>query len=154
MNERREDWLLSEQFRVVQVSSLPYAHNPSRCDNAGLFAEADWDGAAGRRFFESLTDQQRRSCHYHQLADWKLVAMISVRFFRACRDELMSKLDAALSRQDSRELYWLFHDPIAWGGEAPYVTNGQHRICAIRASGARLCVIDHERFDPYTAPSL
>jgi hypothetical protein len=159
MDTPRDDWLVSEQFRVARVSNLPYAHNPSRCTQASHFEEAKWDGVAGRRFFESLTDEQFRACYYHQLADWKLVAWTSVQLYRTCRNKLKSELDAALSQTqlsqaDQRELAFLFHDPIVWGGAAPSVTNGQHRICAIRAAGAGLCVIDHNRLDPYApAPS-
>lgn len=154
MNRPREDWLVSEQFRVVRVSSLPYAHNPSRCDHLALFRDSEWDGIEGRRFFESLTDQHFRSCTYHQLADWQLIARVAVQLFRKYRNRLRSELYDALERaplteQDLLALQLIFHDPIVWGGQAPHVTNGQHRVCAIRASRARLCVIDHDRFDPY-----
>jgi hypothetical protein len=153
MDEPREDWLVSEQFRVVRVSSLPYGHLQSRCTHAALFKDA-WQEGAGRRFFDGLTDEQLASCYYHRLADWREVARASVRIFRAHQNELWSTLDEVLAtlplpKRERDQLWWLFHDPIIWGGEADTVTNGQHRICAIRASGARLCVIDHNRFDPY-----
>ena len=135
------------------MSSLPYAHNLWKCAFAADFEEGKWSGAWGRRFFESLTDKQFLACSYHQIADWQSVAKISVQLFRRFRSQPMSNLDAAMSQltleeQDRLHLYLLFHEPIVWGGKAPYVTNGQHRICAIRASGARLCVIDHNKFDP------
>jgi hypothetical protein len=150
---RREDWIVREEFRVVRVSSLPYAHNPSRCTHAALFTDARQEGS-GRRFFDGLSEEQLAACRYHQLADWFLVARTSVHFFREYRERLQSDLHEAvlkaqLSSADLEQLYGLFVDPIVWGGKSDSVTNGQHRICAIRASGARLCVIDHNRFSPY-----
>lgn len=102
MEEARQSWLVSEQFRVVRVPSLPYAHNPSRCSHATLFVEGDWDGVAGRRFFESLTDAQFLTCWYHQLANWKVVALAAVQLFREVQTESMSKLDAALAKVSLR----------------------------------------------------
>jgi hypothetical protein len=69
----------------------------------------------------------------------------------------MSALDAALAdvplgRRERAQLWGLFSEPIVWGGKAETVVNGQHRTCAIRASGAGLCVIDHDRFDPNAPP--
>jgi hypothetical protein len=164
LDEPRDDWLVREQFRVVRVTSIPYSHNPSNCDHHEFFDhDAPWDGRAGRRFFENLTEDQLRSCTYHQLADWKLVAKRSVELFRAYRDRLVSELvdllgegapltALGLSASDRAHLFWLFADPIVWGGDAPTVVNGQHRTCAIRASGAAQCVIDHNRFSPYEQP--
>ena len=46
---------------------------------------------------------------------------------------------------DTPEGAWcrsLFSDPIVWGPGQDSVTNGQHRSCALRASGAPFCVVD------------
>jgi hypothetical protein len=46
---------------------------------------------------------------------------------------------------DSPEGRWcrsLFVDPIVCRPKGRRVTNGQHRACALRASGAALCVVD------------
>lgn len=162
MSRVRDDWLVREQFQVVRVARIPYAHNPSRCDyyEALFDRRAESGGAKGRRFFESLTPEQFSACHYHQLADWRRVAMTSVRLYRGCLDRPLSELyatigqlwkegSADLSSRDWEQVEWLFRDPIVWGGNASRVTNGQHRTYAIRASEARLCVIDHNRFSPY-----
>jgi hypothetical protein len=71
VDARRDEWLVREQFRVAPVASLPFAHNPSNCTHyEELFdKDAEWDGAEGRRFFESLSAERLASCYYHQLAD-------------------------------------------------------------------------------------
>jgi hypothetical protein len=154
-DEPREDWLVREQFRVVRVSSLPFAHNPFKCDHRQLFDESAEDATAeGRRFFQSLSAAQFAACAYHQTTDWRTLASASVRLFRGFADrpvcELLRAVEGLPSSEWDREaLYGLFVDPIVWGRGNESVTNGQHRICAIRASGARLCAIDHNRFDPY-----
>jgi hypothetical protein len=46
---------------------------------------------------------------------------------------------------DPAEAYWchsLFSHPIAWKPGQTSVVNGQHRACALRASGALWCVAD------------
>lgn len=156
MEGRRRDWLVGEQFRVAQVTSLPYAHNPSNCTHfEELFDKsAEWDGGEGRRFFESLSVEQLASCYYHRLADWRAVADASVALFRTFENRTVSELQDAietwsLPSNERSHLFWIFADPIVWGGEAATIINGQHRVCAIRASGAALCVIDHNGFDPY-----
>lgn len=156
MDEPRSDWLVHEQFRVVRVSSLPYFHGPFKCAHRALFETRDSDerDEAGRRFHARLTDEHFAKCEYHQRADWRTVARTSVRLFRAFKDKPRSEFDdavlnIALPKRDRWELYFLIHDPIVWGGRSHRVTNGQHRICAIRTSGAGLCLIDHNKLDLY-----
>lgn len=158
VDARREDWLVREQFRVARVASLPYAHNPSNCTHyEGLFDKAaEWDGAEGRRFFESLSAEQLAFCYYDQLADWRLVADASVTLFRTFESRTVSELQDAietwsLPSNERNHVFWIFADPIVWGDKEATIINGQHRLCAIRASGAILCVIDHNQFDPYTS---
>ena len=152
--------MVREQFRVARVAALPYAHNPSNCTHFEEFfnKSAKWDGGEGRRFFESLSVEQLTSCYYHQLADWRVVADASVTLFRTFENRSVSELQDAietwsLPSNERRHLFWIFADPIVWGGEAATIINGQHRLCAIRASAAVLCVIDHNRFDPYGSDS-
>lgn len=152
MKRDRTGWSASS-FESYGCRACPTRTTRRGATHAALFTGA-WQEDSGRRFYESLSGEQLASCCYHRLADWRTVAQASVRLFREYRDRFQSDLhdavlDVSRPRRDCEQLHWLFHDPIVWGGEADSVTNGQHRICAIRASGARLCVIDHNRFSPY-----
>jgi hypothetical protein len=115
---------------------------------------SDDDANAGKRFFESLEDADFAGCEYHQGVDWLAIVRTSVRLFRRLKELPVSQLDAAIiaARLPEAELWWLaslFRQPIVWRKHSPQVIDGQHRICAVRASGARLCVIDHDLFAPY-----
>lgn len=48
--------------------------------------------------------------------------------------------DAPLRQRESQMLYWLFYDPIVASPDHGF-TNGQHRACAIRASGADRVIV-------------
>jgi hypothetical protein len=149
MQDWPEDWRAADQFSVVRVSRLPYAHNPFKCTHAPQTVDVDFDG---RRFFESLTREQFGSCRYHRVVDWKLVAKMGVQLFWRHRQERKSTLNRAilaveLDEPNKRALLSLFSDPIVWERTGPAVVDGQHRLCAIRAAGARLCLIDHNRLD-------
>jgi hypothetical protein len=48
---------------------------------------------------------------------------------------------AGLSEQDRRALGSLFSKPINWAPGESVLTNGQHRSCALRHSGAAQCPV-------------
>jgi hypothetical protein len=137
-------------FEAVRVSDLPLPHNPARCQHGRRFGpilertrEAGLRGfgaelEAGGLFLDSLTPADLRACRFHK-ADWKAIADESVRILdrlgAAEPDDYASEASRSrLSKRDRHWLYSLFRDPIFIGGGS--YTNGQHRGCALRFSGA------------------
>jgi hypothetical protein len=59
------------------------------------------------------------------------------------RDEALAATSGRFEEKlEAEALNSLFTDPIIWSPESDTVTNGQHRSCALKASGAPLCVVD------------
>jgi hypothetical protein len=157
---------LGSRLTVVPVAALPWPHNPARCPHHPRFEQIGccypsrcWNsGVAGAHFFLTLTDSDFGSCEYHE-PDWDRVAQASVDILEALPSE--AELDDALdatsehfsSKLELRALHSLFSDPIIWTEEGSSITNGQHRTCALKASGAPLCVVetDGRHIDPNLA---
>ena len=154
--EEEEEYLpLGSRLTVVPVALLPWPHNPSDCARHERFDQikefyppAYWTtGTAGAHFFLTLTDQDFSACPYHE-PDWCRVAEVSIEIFEAL--PLEAEHDDALAATSGRftetleakALNSLFTDPIIWSPKSGTITNGQHRTCALKASGAPLCVID------------
>jgi hypothetical protein len=59
-----------------------------------------------------------------------------------------------LTPQDEHWLDSFALDPIAWDDGHGSITNGQHRLCALRAAGTLTCPVDgrHVPDDPYPSP--
>jgi len=145
---------LRERFEPVAVASLPPPHNPSKCALHKRFlqiaartpgAEVSWDTAriAAAKFICSLTSADRSRCPYHH-ADWKRIADASVEIVEELgpRDHADYARAAQRSRLPQRERDWLvrlFDDPVFVSAGA--FTNGQHRGCALRFSGASRAAI-------------
>lgn len=47
-----------------------------------------------------------------------------------------------LTDRDQAELLSLFVDPIVWGFDAPQLSNGQHRVCALKKASVALCIVE------------
>lgn len=140
---------------VIAVADLPWPHNPCRCKWSGRFEQVAAvypssghpDPAVGAHWFLTLTDDELSACPFHR-ADWHRIADVSVYVFRSLANEAtlrdaLGAVEAELG--DSPEGRWcssLFLDPIVCRPKDASVTNGQHRACALRASGAPLCVVD------------
>lgn len=142
-------------FEALPVDELPPPHNPSACAHRERFegilvrlpATESWldrDLEAGRLFLESLTTDDLARCHYHR-DDWRAIADESVRILDACgdradRDEYLDAVRRSpLADIEKRWLRSLFGDPVFIGGGG--YTNGQHRGCALRFSGAERAAI-------------
>jgi hypothetical protein len=148
-----ERHLLAE-MEAVQVADLPWPHNPSRCAHIERFNEvrqlydAGPDGhiPAGAHFFVSLIDSDFAACRYHQ-RDWRAIAAASVTLLDqlphdADTSEILTAASTLLpSGADLNDLTYLFTDPIAWAPGETSIINGQHRTCALKASGAAECVV-------------
>jgi len=141
-------------FEAFPVDQLPVPHNPAGCAHIDRFRRirasvapeldrSEADQLVGRRFLESLSDADRARCWRHD-ADWSSIANASVEILnRLGRCDPEEYADAAesmgLEDQDERWLVSLFADPIFIGGGG--YTNGQHRACALRFSGAARAAI-------------
>jgi hypothetical protein len=137
-------------FEAVKVTDLPAPHGPFRCQHRDRFdliykreraGAESWHEAArraGRLFLASLTAADLKACSYHD-ADWKAIADESVRIIESLGRRDREDYDAeaersTLAEEDRRWLVSLFAAPIVIG--ADMYTNGQHRGCALRYSGA------------------
>ncbi|MGA9314513.1 MAG: hypothetical protein WBV77_07790 [Solirubrobacteraceae bacterium] len=158
------DLLPGKSFSVVPVTAFPFAHNPFRCPHYERFcnleracAEAP-DGVVGKRWHLTLTGDDLAACEFHE-ADWCSIAEASVAALRnAGPRATKANLRAACSEQklprdDALWLYWLFADPIDWRPGEPNVTNGQHRLCALRAAGAQFVAADTRGYSPPPTPT-
>lgn len=137
-------------FEALPVRDIPVPHLPSKCQHFPRFQEIqdrlgdeladreEREQLIGQEFLDSLMDQDRRSCYFH-LGNWKDVADESVRIIErlgpvAPEAYIYEANRSKLDEQDRRWLASLFCDPIDVAGGG--FTNGQHRACALRFSGA------------------
>lgn len=142
---RRETY--REVFEAVPIDSLPPPHAPYGCEHHDRFkkmsgeATSDDDAlAAGRLFIDSLTDDDRRRCRYHE-GDWAAIADASARIVDELPgvgdpDYLSAARNWPLLDRDRAWLMSLFFHPIVLDDDRKGYTNGQHRGCALRSSGA------------------
>ena len=101
-------------------------------------------GDAGRAFFESLTAADFAACEFHT-GDWRaIVRACGDVFGSGAQDDDAAILEAARALDQQSALWFvsLFHDPIAWGRGQEELANGQHRLCALRATGSWWCPVD------------
>jgi len=140
-------------FTAVEVSELPPPHNPSSCHWAPRFEAiasrkvrrgGSTQGLdAGREFIQTITPEDLAACRYHD-ADWASIADESVRIVeelgrRDASDYRAGARRSALPETDRAWLESLFWDPVDVAGGG--YTNGQHRGCALRFSGARRAAV-------------
>ena len=139
-----------QEYRIMLVSDLPPPHNPSRCVHSARFDKmvklcAGSGCSPGEMFITSLTPDDFSKCPYH-VGNWREVASVSVAIIEALgpdpeNEQLQEAIsDSALGKREKNWLYCLFHDPIV-ASPVDGFTNGQHRACAVRASGAERVVV-------------
>jgi hypothetical protein len=141
-----------EGIRAVPVSALPWPHRLSRCAHAGRVGDIartypDADGAdqvAHAELFTLLTPADMAACPYHQ-ANWAAIAAAAVQL--ASEDSQQAARTRAqtwpgLSESDRKGLASLFREPVRWDDGDNLLTNGQHRLCALRAAGAAACPVE------------
>ena len=135
-------------FEAVRIAGLPPPHLPFRCAFADRFQrmKAELGGpdaggaetALGERFLASLTSADRAACRFHA-ADWRAIAEASVQIIEAAASSDRTQL-AKIARSfripdvERRWLVSLFRDPLVI--HQRQFSNGQHRGCALRFSGA------------------
>jgi hypothetical protein len=153
----RETW--RPIFEAVDVGDLPPPHRPFQCAHAARFEtilnagasafpdSGDAHLAAGREFLNTLTAADLAGCRYHQ-ADWKPITNESVRIVEALGEQdteryVVDANHSYLTGSDRRGLVSLLTHPIDIRGGG--YTDGQHRACALRFSGAaRAAVVVRE----------
>jgi hypothetical protein len=150
----REIW--QPIFEAVSVAEFPPPHSPANCRYIDRFRqiaasiEAEVAGGshddleAGRCFLATLSPEDRASCRYHR-ANWKAIADESVRILeqlgRCDPEDYIAQAERShLSEDDRRWLVKLFMDSIRIRNKR--YSNGQHRACALRFSGANRAVIE------------
>jgi hypothetical protein len=147
------------RFEACVLNELPVPHNPARCEHHDRYLQirasitpgldrTEADQRAGRLFLESLTLGDCSSCRFHD-GNWRSVANASVEILERlgpCDPEHYIEAAKAkrrgLGKKERRWLVSLFNDPIFIGGGG--FTNGQHRACALRMSGAPRAAIHVE----------
>jgi hypothetical protein len=140
-------------FEAIPVTDLPLPHNPYQCEYHDRFntLTGHYSLAEGaRQFIASLTRDEVKACWYHK-ENWAAIADESARIV-----EVVGPLqpagyyiqEARQSNLGSGDLSWggdlrwllsLFESPIIISGGA--YTDGQHRGCALRFSGAELAAV-------------
>jgi hypothetical protein len=155
--KRRLEMEGTRGFRVVPLSALPWPHFQSRCP-LGKVAKRkrrvvpDVQAAHAAAFLSEDGRRVMASCDYHKY-DWaRLVRILRETFDQADGNGLDPRTHpeyGQLSRDEQRELVRLVDAPIAWSDGDKELTNGQHRLCALRAAGIEACPV-RGRFLPGT----
>jgi hypothetical protein len=155
------EYVRRQVFEAVPVTELPYPFNPYQCKHYDRFraieneatAPSRWDhdrDEVSREFISSLATDDVNACWYHK-ANWAAIADESIRVV-----EVVGKLKpdgyykeearkSALGKEDLKWLVSLFEHPVIISGGG--YTDGQHRGCALRFSGASQAAVvtSHER---------
>jgi len=146
---------LADRLSVVAIGDLPFAHLPARCAHrarydallAALPDDPNAREAADAQFFVTLTPDDQAACPYHD-GDWRAIADASVALLDGLAPDadIDDAIDLARTLiDDETARLWLVSlvaDPIVFSPGAPSVTNGQHRACALRCSGAQWTVAE------------
>lgn len=142
-------------FEAYPVADLPPPHLPFRCQHRARFERMVRDihsreGTSraallevGRAFVASLTPADLLACHFHD-GDWRSVADESVRIINQLgpQERAEYRVAALQARLPDRERGWLlslFAQPIDIHRDS--YSNGQHRGCALRFSGAECAAV-------------
>ncbi|MER5549728.1 hypothetical protein ABT072_46900 [Streptomyces sp. NPDC002589] len=151
-------------IRPVAASQLPWPHGLFKCpygERAKTLAATYPKGhnkTAHAELFTQLGDQDFASCPYHQADDWRAIAEAVLAFSRADPDsEEQDRLYEAAHLSD-RDRAWfrslIGGGHIWWDTGQQNLTNGQHRLCALRAAGVEVIPVygrhlpDHDETMP------
>ncbi|WP_326763410.1 hypothetical protein OG978_01265 [Streptomyces sp. NBC_01591] len=135
-------------IRPVAASHLPWPHGLFKCplgERAKSLAATYPKGhskTAHAELFTQLDGQDFAACPYHQADDWKAIAEAVLAFARAERDsDEQDRLYRAAHLSD-RDRAWfrslIGGGHIWWDTGQKNLTNGQHRLCALRAAGVEV----------------
>ncbi|MFF4448729.1 hypothetical protein [Streptomyces sp. NPDC001502] len=132
-------------IRPVAASRLPWPHDLFKCpygERAKALAATYPDGhgkTARAELFTRLDEQAFAACPYQQADDWRAIAEAVLTFARAEPDsDEQDRLYHATHLSD-RDRAWfrslIGGGHIWWDTGRQNLTNGQHRLCALRAAG-------------------
>ncbi|MFJ5851281.1 hypothetical protein [Streptomyces sp. NPDC092903] len=152
------------RIRPVAASQLPWPHGLFKCpfgERANSLAVTYPKGhskTAHAELFTQLGKQDFAACPYHQADDWKGIT-----------DAVLSFADAEPDSDEQDRLYRAAHlsdrdrewfrsliggGHIWWDTGQTNLTNGQHRLCALRAAGVEVIPVygrhlpDHDETEP------
>lgn len=135
-------------MRTVPLSALPWPHSQSSClmyriVDAHRHTVPDEQAAHAAAFLSPEGQQVMASCQYHQ-TDWPRLA----RILQESLDQTDDTPKLAehpeyhrLSHEEKEGLHSLAEVPIDWSDRDQRLTNGQHRLCALRAAGVLQCPV-------------
>lgn len=141
-------------IRTVPLAALPWPHRQFTCEHreriraiAKTYPDDDPAGGhtgqtATAEAFDELTAADFAACHYHR-AGWANIGAIALEVVES-GSEALEKIegDERLGDEDRVWLASLFTDPICWDDGGGSLTNGQHRLCALRAAGVPACPVE------------
>jgi len=141
---------MPEEWSIVAVDSLPWAHHPFRCRWAARFERLTPDDApeaerraAVRDLALSLTPAELAACPYHD-ADWRMAAETAVALVESgdTSIEALERIVASLrlDGNTAEALCSFFSDPIFVAGDG--LGNGQHRVCAMKLADVPRCPVE------------
>lgn len=143
-----------KQLREVLVVDLPWPYRPFRCAYYPrvkwlLDAEEPGDAQAASycgEMLTRLTPEEVAGCPFHTV-DWRRAADLAVSLHRAGVKPGTEGFDASALTGGAGEgelsairSFWT--EPISWQRGQASVSNGQHRICALKLSGATHALIE------------
>ncbi|MFG2681283.1 hypothetical protein [Streptomyces sp. NPDC048392] len=133
--------------RPVPAAALPWPHGLFMCEYAERGKRLARTYPGGRReaqtahaeLFAGLTEEEFAACPYHQ-GDWKAIAEAALAFAEVNEDEESDRAGELydmehLSPHDREWAQAMVGDHIWWDEGDTSLTNGQHRLCAMRAAG-------------------
>jgi hypothetical protein len=157
-------------LRQVPLAAIPWPHNPFRCAHFGraraiMATYPDTTHAcqaATAELFEELTPADFAACLYHR-PDWPTIVQVALELVAdGIADGTESAQLGPRITSDERlppdDRTWLWSllsmEPIEWDDGDLAITNGQHRLCAMRAAGVLACSIQgyHPSATAYPAP--
>ncbi|WP_328373765.1 hypothetical protein OG800_50885 (plasmid) [Streptomyces sp. NBC_00445] len=131
-------------IRPVAASQLPWPHGLFKCPfgerakNLAATYPKGHSKTAHAELFTQLGEQDFAACPYHQADDWKAITDAVLSFARAEPDsDEQDRLYQAVHLSD-RDRAWfrslIGGGHIWWDTGQTNLTNGQHRLCALRAA--------------------
>jgi hypothetical protein len=147
--KRRLEMEGTDRLRVVPLSALPWPHFQSECPLREIVERENrvvpnHQAAHAAAFLSSGGRRAMASCKYHQ-CDWvRLVRILRETLDQANGNDVDPKTHpeyGQLSRNEQRGLLTLVDAPIDWSDGDEELTNGQHRLCALRAVGIEACPV-------------
>lgn len=133
--------------RAVPAAALPWPHGLFKCEYAkrGKRIARTYPGGhhqnqiAHAELFAELTEEEFAACPYHH-GDWQAIAEATLAYAEVDEDaepERASQLYDMehLSPRDREWAQAMVADHIWWDEGDTSLTNGQHRLCAMRAAG-------------------